>query len=101
MSEYENDSIVIIDRSGRRQFIRRGAALIAAGTAIAGSSKLYADDCDRNRGQAKNAQADGSDSDTGDGADPTGCGKQPEPKLSKIDRSISRDTVAKVKKIKA
>lgn len=81
MSTPEKDAITVVDRSRRRRFIRTGAAFVLTGAAAAKSGNVFADDCDRNAGE-KNAQAPGSDSDAGEGADPTGCGRRPPPKIS-------------------
>ncbi len=86
MSDLEQESVVVRDRSSRRRFIRRGAAFVAGGALISSTQTVYADDCDRNEGMEKNAQAPGSDSDTGESADPTGCGRRPKPKISNYQR---------------
>ena len=83
MSDVKQESVIVRDRSSRRQFIRCGAAFVAGGALVSSTQAVYADDCDRNRGMEKNAQAPGSDSDTGEGADPHACGKRPKPKISK------------------
>ncbi len=99
-----NESIVVHDRAGRRQFIRRGAAFVAMGGAVGGlamnSKAVYADDCDRNAGSEKNAQAPGSDSDTGEGSDPTGCGRAPKAKITHNGSDIHTDHRSAVKKVK-
>lgn len=99
MSDSEKDSIDVRDRSSRRQFIRRGAAFVAAGGVISTTQNVYADDCDRAGYEEKNAEAAGSDSDSGESADPTGCGKQPKPKISSNTLDIKNTT--KVVKVKA
>lgn len=81
MSTPEKDAITVVDRNSRRRFIRTGAAFALTGAAATQSGAVFADDCDRNAGE-KNAQAPGSDSDAGEGADPTGCGRRPPPKIS-------------------
>lgn len=98
MSNEDKDLFLVEDRSGRRQFIRRGAAFVAVGSGLAASNTAYADDCDRNAGQEKNAQAPGSDSDQGEGSDPTGCGRQP-PKISSRPNTANPEQAVKVKKI--
>lgn len=96
----ETDILTVQDRAGRRQFIRRGAAFVAAGGLVSTTGNAYADDCDRNAGE-KNAQAPNTDSDSGVGADPTGCGREPDkPKISLRPNSIGNDARAPVKKIK-
>ncbi len=109
MSKSDKQAITVLDGSGRRRFIRRGAAFIAAGGTLAASKVVYADDCDRNAGSEKNAQAPGSDSDQGAEADPTGCGRSEPPKISQrsnainneIDTDSTVESTVKVKKIKA
>jgi len=100
----EDAPITVLDRGGRRSFIRRGAAFIGAGTVGLGAlsapaGKAYADDCDRNTGE-KNENTPGSDADAGAGADAPGCGRQPTPKISQNGQQQqikSRVSVAKVK----
>jgi hypothetical protein len=85
-----SDCITITDRAARRRFIRTGSAFLlggaTVGASLATSSQALAADCDQNRGEEKPEQAgNGSDSDSGAGADPAGCGRrQEEPKLSKL-----------------
>lgn len=81
MSTPEKDAITVVDRNSRRRFIRRGAAFAITGAAVTQTGNVFADDCDRSATE-KNAQAPGSDSDAGEGADPTGCGRRPPPKIS-------------------
>jgi len=97
----DNQAITVHDGSGRRHFIRRGAAFIAAGSTLAASSVVYADDCDRNAGSEKNAEAPGSDSDKGAEADPTGCGRSEPPKISQRPNEINIEQTLGVKKIDA
>ena len=101
MSKSGKKGITEHDGSGRRHFIRRGAAFVAAGSTLAASSVVYADDCDRNAGSEKNAQAPGSDSDTGAEADPTGCGRSEPPKISQGPDEINIEQTVEVKKIDA
>jgi len=102
MSKTDKQSITVNDGSGRRRFIRRGAAFVAAGSTLAASTAVYADDCDRNAGSEKNAEAPGSDSDQGAEADPTGCGRSEPPKISQrtnatdINSTVSTVSVKKV-----
>lgn len=100
MTDSNKDSVDVRDRSSRRRFIRRGAAFVAVGGIASVTQNAYADDCDRNQGTEKNAQAPGSDSDTGASADPTACGKRPAPKISENQRSLEIDNIIKVAKIK-
>ena len=70
MSDTDND-IVVHDASGRRRFIRTGAALAVGGAALIAGRAALAADCDRS------ASGCGcSDSDSGEGSDPTGQGKR-------------------------
>lgn len=89
------------DRSGRRRFIRQGTAMMVAGGALLGSQQAFADDCDRNQGQEKDVNAAGSDSDTGEGADPTACGRRPAPKISQHTPALGTEPAPPVKKFKA
>ncbi len=88
-SDDTSDSVIVQDRSGRRRFLGRGAVLAAAVGAVAATSgrSALASDCDRGGpgGEKPKHGGNGSDSDTGQGADPTGCGRQREepPKISK------------------
>lgn len=102
MSNTDKDSIIVRDRSGRRQFFRRGAAFIAVGSSFAASKPVYADDCDRNEGEEKNVEAPGSDSDQGAGADPSGCGRREPPKISQRSNAFDSKSEhkSKVKTIK-
>ena len=78
------DAFVVRDRASRRRFIRTGAAFALAGGALAATRAALAADCDRSpEGCAPRC----SDSDSGEGSDPTGGGKR----CSHI--SISRNAV--------
>ena len=87
-SDTSSDNVIIHDKADRRQFIRRGAAFVAtAGLLTAGSTRTaLAADCDQGGpgGEKPEHGGNGSDSDAGEGADPTGCGKnqQEQPKIS-------------------
>lgn len=98
MSDTEKDPMVVLDRSGRRQFIRRGAAFVAAGAVVVSSTSVSASDCDQGAGE-KNAQAPGSDSDAGEGADASGCGRREPPKISYNSKSIDANHKVPVKKV--
>lgn len=77
MSEKPKDILIVRDASGRRSFLRQGAVFLAGSTAMASSMSVLADDCDRNVTDSRQKQATpGSDSDSGAGADPAGCGKK-------------------------
>ena len=81
-----SDEIIIHDRADRRRFMRTGAAFVAVAGVMATSGRsALAADCDRGGpgGEKPANGGNGSDSDTGDNADPTGCGRnQEEPKIS-------------------
>lgn len=84
------DSVVIHDSANRRRFMRRGAAFVAAASAVtlSMSRSALASECDRGgSGEKKPEHAgNGSDSDTGSNADPMGCGRNynEKPKLSHL-----------------
>jgi hypothetical protein len=76
----KSDSVVVNDGSGRRRFIRVGAAFLLAQSAAARAqddAQNFRTDCDSQgySGQ-KNAEAAGNDSDTGATADRPGCGRR-------------------------
>ncbi len=91
MKKSESDCVVIHDRAQRRRFIRRGASFVAlVGAAnLATGRQALASECDRGgSGEKKPEHAgNGSDSDTGASADPTGCGRNynEKPKISRAD----------------
>lgn len=92
-----SDSIIITDRAARRRFIRTGSAFLLGGATVGASlgatSQALAADCDQNRGEKKPEHAgNGSDSDSGAGADPLGCGRrhQEKPKLSQLPTRANR-----------
>jgi len=101
MNDSEKQEITVLDATGRRRFIRNGAAFVVAGGSFAATPTVYADDCDRNAGSEKNAQAPNSDSDQGAEADPMGCGRSEPPKISQKVDSTEHTSTVKVKKIKA
>lgn len=103
-SDNVNDEITVHDKSGRRQFMRRGAAYVTAAGVAGGllttSGAAYADDCDQNSSTNKNAQTPNTDSDAGAAADAEGCGREPEkPKISRRPESIGSEKRAPVGKI--
>jgi len=100
MSDVKKESMIVRDRSSRRQFIRRGAAFVAGGAIASTTPSVYADDCDRNQGMEKNAEAPGSDSDTGEAADPTACGRRPKPKISSNQNSDAIKNMVVENKVK-
>lgn len=71
MTDSIDDDVIVHDASGRRRFMRTGAAFVAAGAALAASRSALAADCDRAEGGCGC-----SDSDSGEGSDPTGAGKR-------------------------
>lgn len=79
-----SDVVTIEDKNGRRRFIRSGAAFLLAGSAVAGTTAsaqeeddLFLADCDSvGYNGEKNAEAEGSDSDSGNNADRPGCGRK-------------------------
>ncbi len=103
MKKSESDCVVIHDRAQRRSFMRRGATFVAAvGAAkLATGRQALASECDRGgSGEKKPEHAgNGSDSDTGTGADPTGCGRSynEKPKISRADPLQSPDKPKSVK----
>lgn len=75
------------DSKGRRKFIRQGAAVLLAGGGVIASGAAFGDDCDRGAASGeKKIAGNGSDSDAGDSADPTGCGKR-DPQISRKNNS--------------
>ncbi|MFK7859785.1 MAG: hypothetical protein AB8B64_13240 [Granulosicoccus sp.] len=92
MSKKElSDSVVVHDSAERRRFIRKGAAFVAAAGVVATSAgrSAMASECDRGGSGGKKPEhaGNGSDSDTGSNADPTGCGRKydDKPKISQMD----------------
>lgn len=82
------DDIVIRDSATRRRFIRQGAAFVAVvgGAMTASTRSALASDCDSGGPGGKKPEhgGNGSDTDAGANADPTGCGRQRDqkPKIS-------------------
>lgn len=77
----DSDSMVVNDGSGRRRFIRVGAAFLLAQGAVAKAqdddTQNFRTDCDsQGYGGQKNAEAAGNDSDSGASADRPGCGRK-------------------------
>lgn len=71
-TERDPDGIDVRDRASRRRFIRTGAALLVGGAAAASGRHALAADCDR---YGMRQQRNCSDSDSGENADPDGCGR--------------------------
>ncbi len=96
----KTDAVIVRDSSGRRAFVRAGAAFLLSASTVARSqeeSTRY--DCD-GQGSAgeKNPELAGNDSDTGANADRPGCGVRRPPAMSeykKKEKSAVR--VARVK----
>ena len=86
-TEKVSDNVIVEDGAGRRRFMRRGATFVAVAGAAATSvgRSALASDCDRGGpgGEKPEYAGNGSDSDKGANADPTGCGRRQEaPKIS-------------------
>ena len=64
----QTESVVVVDRSSRRQFFRVGAAFVVGATAFAGEALA---DCDQNPQQKTRC----TDKDSGQNGDPPGCGR--------------------------
>ena len=95
------DSIVVLDRSNRRKFIRTGAAFLLSSGGVAVHHAARADECDRATGE-KNPEHANSDSDAGTGADRQGCGRQKDkPKITRFQRSTQPGKHVGVDKVKA
>ncbi len=76
----KRDTVVVENKSGRRHFIRAGAAFLLAGSAAVNAQEednLFRSDCDsQGGGGPKNPDLEGSDSDSGATADRPGCGRK-------------------------
>lgn len=99
MSDKEENGIVVTDKASRRRFIRRGASLVAMAGLASSAGQAYGDDCDQAQVGEKNAKAPGSDSDTGEQADASGCGRRPPPKISQKNLTDTVESM-EVEKIK-
>ena len=102
-SDSVDDSVVVVDNTGRRRFMRAGAAFVLAGSATAASnaqqeSQFLVADCDGyGNGEEKNPEIAGNDSDSGAEADRVGCGRQDPPAISEYKPKKNRKTkVAKI-----
>lgn len=101
MSDSDTDAIVVYDRSSRRRFIRTGAAFLLAGGTISSGSPVLAGDCDRAASEHKNPDQAGSDSDTGEGADPEGCGRRKDkPKITRLNKSLDTTRAVEIVTVK-
>ncbi len=94
------DTVVIDDPSGRRRFIRTGAAFVLAASSVASAQEdELRVDCDRQgMGEAKDANQSGSDSDSGANADRPGCGTR-KPTMTEYNRNEDGKEKVKVKKV--
>ena len=68
MTIEKSESIVVLDKSSRRRFIRNSSGVLLAGAAIAISRSTLAGDCDQG-----GSQSGASDQDEGTQADRKGC----------------------------
>ncbi len=75
----KRDTVVVEDKTGRRKFIRTGAAFLLAASTGASSQEEegFRTDCDSQGGvTSKNPEVAGSDNDSGNTADRPGCGRR-------------------------
>jgi len=100
----KSDTMVIRDRTGRREFFRAGAVFVLAGSSI-GSGIAQAQeqpirtDCDSlGFSGEKNTEVAGNDSDTGAAGDRPGCGRRNPPALSNYQKK--NDGTVRVNKVK-
>jgi len=93
--------VVVQDRSSRRNFIRNGSAfLIGVASLPATGIAQQGTDCDSSwNGEGEKKAGDGTDSDTGVGADRPGCGRGQAP-LTQHRPAQPIDRTVMVKKIK-
>jgi len=100
MSRKNNkDTMEVDDKHGRRHFIRTGAAflMVGAGAASAQEEGNFRADCDSQGGVVgKNAEEEGSDSDSGATADRPGCGTKKPPSLTEYNKREKKIKVGKV-----
>jgi len=80
------DTVLSVDSSGRRRFIRTGSAFLLAGSTAAHSQEdsfPARSDCDQSgAGEAKDTEAAMSDSDSGSTADRQGCATKKTPAIT-------------------
>lgn len=96
----KSDTIVIRDRTGRREFFRAGAAFVLAGSGMAQAQETIRYDCDSlGFSGEKNPETEGNDSDSGATADRPGCGRRNPPALSNYQKKS--DGTVRVRKVKA
>ncbi len=97
----KTDKVIVRDASGRRAFVRAGAAFLLAGSTMARSQEeAIRTDCD-SLGFAgeKNAEISGNDSDSGATADRPGCGRKKPPAMTEYEKK--QDGKVRVAKVKA
>ncbi len=71
MTSKQPESIVVLDKSSRRRFIRSSGGVLLAGAAIAMSGSTLAGDCDQG-----GSRSSASDQDEGGQADRKECGSR-------------------------
>ena len=97
----KSDAVVVRDSSGRRAFVRAGAAfLLSASTVVKAQEESIRYDCD-SLGFAgeKNPEISGNDSDTGSTADRPGCGRKKPPAMTEYKKK--EDGTVRVARVKA
>lgn len=98
------DVITTLDRSGRRRFVRAGAAFLLAGATVVRAQEEgegFRSDCDGvGGGGSKNPDDANSDSDTGASADRPGCGvRKVAPASVRYNESLSSRKHSRIDKI--
>ncbi len=96
----KTDTVMVEDPTGRRRFIRTGAAFILAGSSVANSQEeSLRVDCDRQGlGEEKNPDVAGSDSDSGATADRPGCGRK-KPAMTNYNKKDDGNQSVQVRKV--
>lgn len=97
----KSDTVVVRDSSGRRAFVRAGAAfLLSASTVVKSQEESIRYDCDSQgfAGQ-KNPEVSGNDTDSGATADRPGCGRKKPPAMTEYKKN--EDGTVRVAKVKA
>lgn len=90
------DSVVVHDRTSRRQFIRAGAAFVVTGGAVVGSGSALANDCDQNEAQKTRC----TDQDSGENGDPDGCGRCGRLVPTSLSGPVTTDKTRKIPQVK-
>ena len=96
----KTDTVLVRDATGRRAFVRAGAAFLLAGGSLAkAQEESIRYDCDGvGFAGEKNAEVSGNDSDTGAAADRPGCGRKKPPAMTEYKKKENGTVrVAKVK----